>query len=187
MKRLLFVVLALAFCAGFAMADLSGSASCHVRVIVDPNVTMGAVASTVDAGSVQTGDFTATCVFRVDANKQIVSFYAEASPLYKGNDPTNSDVAPIPLNLSAGILLQPDNGNAMGGLSNVLSYGTATGVCDGFPTVLTETKAYESSQNNHFSQNVTLVVSWNQDDPEKPMGEYSGCVRLTALLLPESV
>jgi hypothetical protein len=53
--------------------------------------------------------------------------------------------------------------------------------------VVTETKAYESSQNNHFSQNVNVVVTWNQDDPEKPMGEYSGCVRLTALVLPERV
>jgi hypothetical protein len=163
------------------------SASCHVRVMVAPNVTMSSVASTVDAGSVQTGNFTATCVFRVDANMQIVSFFAEASPLYKGNDPTNTDVAPIPLNLSAGILLQPANGNAMGGLDNNLAYGSATGVCDGFPTVVTETKAYESSQNNHFSQNVNVVVTWNQDDPEKPMGEYSGCVRLTALVLPERV
>ena len=187
MKRLLIVALALTMVVGYAAADLSGSSSRHIIVLVAPNVTLDSdSSSTVDAGSVQTGDFTATCVFRVDANKQIVNFYAEASPLYKGNDPTNQDVAPIPLNLPAGILLQPANGNAMLGLGNVLAYTDQTGVCDGYPTVVTETKAYESSQNNHFSQDVTVVVTWNQDDPEKPTGEYSGCVRLTALLFPSA-
>jgi hypothetical protein len=46
--------------------------------------------------------------------------------------------------------------------------------------MMTESIIFESAQNNHFSQQVDLVVWWIQDDPEKPMGEYSGCVGMTA-------
>lgn len=167
-----------------SFADLTGSATAHVRVNVSPNVAIQAVNLTIDAGSVQTGDFTATIDYRVDANKQEVSLWSAVSPLFKGNDPTNLDVVPIPINLSAGVNMQPANGNATGGHSNTAVYLGAGPTVDGFPTMLTETVEYSSSQNNHFSQNVRVIVTWTQDDDERPTGEYSGVVQLTALLLP---
>ena len=108
MKKLAIVALVLTVLAGYAMADLESYAVCRVRVEVDPNVAVRPVELFVDAGSVQTGEFTAMCLFRVDANKQMVNLSAEASNLYKGDDPTNDDVAPIPLVLSEGILCTPD-------------------------------------------------------------------------------
>jgi hypothetical protein len=169
-----------------AFADLSGQATAHVRVLVNPNVGIAAVNPTIDAGSVQTGDFTASIDFRVDANKQEVSFQVDASPLFKGNDPTQTIVNPIPLNLTAGVLIQPINGNATGGHSNMAKYTGTTGpIIQGFPTTPTEVVQFSSSQNNHFSQNVNVKVTWTQGDPELPTGEYSGVVQVTALLLPE--
>lgn len=190
MRKLLIVALALTMVVGYAAAsraDTASSASCHVRVLVDPNVAIEPLNSDVDAGSIQYGDFSATCGFRVDANKQEVTFYAEASPLFKADDPTGTEVPPIPLNLSEGILLTPQNGNATGGEDNVLDYVgiVGDGSCEGYPTILTEEKEFSSSQSGHFSQNVTLVVVWNQNDHEKPTGEYSGVVKLTALLMPD--
>ncbi|MBL7218523.1 MAG: hypothetical protein ISS69_00275 [Phycisphaerae bacterium] len=168
--------------------DTEGSASAHVFVKVDPNVGVQASTAIVNAGTVQTGDFTATIDFRVDANLQVVTLYAAASPLFKGDDPLGTEVQPIPLNVTAGIEIDPDNANPLGGGSQVAAFliGGATEDIDGFPGVPTEQITFESSQNNHFSQNVRLTVTWNQDDPEKPTGEYSGKVKLTALLLPAS-
>jgi len=168
-------------------ADTQGSAVCTVYVNVDPNVAVGARTATVDAGTVQTGDFSATCEFRVDANKQQVALYVCASDLYKGDDPSNTEVAPISLNLSEGVLIDPTNANPLAGGSKVASYTGPGDVVEGFPTMCTEVIEYESSQNNHFSQSVFVTVTWTQDDPEKPMGEYSGKVKLVALLGPDSV
>ena len=185
MKKVLFILPALLLVSGLvAYADMEGSASAHVYVKVDPNVAVGAEAI-VDAGTVQTGDFTATIKFRVDANLQAVYLYAAASPLYKGDDPTNNDVLPIPLELSAGIEIAPTNANPMEGGSNVAGYTSAAVDIEGFPGITTEMICFESSQNNHFSQDVFVTVVWNQDDPEKPTGEYSGKVKLWALLMPE--
>jgi hypothetical protein len=168
--------------------DTEGSASAHVFVNVDPNVGVQASTAIVDAGTVQTGDFSATIDFRVDANLQVVTFYAVASPLFKGDDPLGTEVPPIPLNLSEGIEIDPDNANPLEGGSQVAAFISGSNEdIDGFPGVPTEQITFESSQNNHFSQNVRLTVTWNQDDPEKPTGEYSGKVKLWALLLGSSI
>jgi hypothetical protein len=169
-----------------AFADLSGQATAHVRVLVNPNVAISAVNPTIDAGTVQTGNFTASIDFKVDANKQEVSFQVDASPLFKGNDPTSTIVAPIPVNLTAGVSIQPANGNATGGHSNSAAFTGKGAAVQGFPTSATEVVQYSSSQNNHFSQNVNVKVTWAQGDPELPTGEYSGVVQITALLLPDS-
>jgi len=163
-------------------ADTSGSATVTVHARVDPNVAVSARSSVVDAGTVQTGDFTATCEFRVDANKQQVSLYACASDLYKGDDPANREVAPIALKLSSGIVITPTHASPMAGGSNVAAFVGPTELIGGFPCRRTETVVFESSQNNRFSQSVFVTVTWTQDDPEKPMGEYSGKVRLVAFV-----
>jgi hypothetical protein len=139
----------------------------------------------VDAGTVQTGEFCATITFRVDANLQQVCLLVEASPLYKGDDPNGEEVPPIPLDLSSGVEISPTNAYPLGGRDKIASY-LEDSMIGNFPAKKTESICYESSQNNHFSQDVLVTVCWNQDDPEKPTGEYSGKVRLTALLLPEN-
>ena len=162
----------------------SAQAMVHVRVFVNPNVAVSAVNQTVDAGAVQTGNFTASIDFQVHANLQEVSFQVSASPLFKANDPTQTIIAPIPLNLTAGAVIQPLNGNATGGHSNTAAF-TGTGpVVLGFPTWTTEVVQYSSAQASRFSQNVNVKVTWNQGDPELATGEYGGVVQLTALVLP---
>ena len=169
-------------------ADLSGCATATVYAIVDPNCTVGVNTAVVQANggnAVQTGDFCATISFRIDANLQSLYLYAAASPLFKGDDPTNDEVAPIPLDLSAGVVIAPTNANPMAGGSNVASFTEAT-MIDAFPAMQTEMICFESSQNNHFSQDVLVTVCWTQDDPEKPTGEYSGKVKLCCVLMPEA-
>lgn len=185
-KAFVLFVLLIGFCmvsAQAAWADLQGEATTHVYALVNPNISLAGDAH-VDAGSVQTGDFTAECVFRVDANTQQIRIWAEASPLYKGNDARNDEVAPIPLNLSIPVAVAVDKGSPLGTADSVLTYNGEEGEVRGFPTIATSTLDLESSQNNHFSQDLRLSFTWNQDDPEKPMGEYSGFVKMAAMVLP---
>ena len=182
----MIIVMGLLLCligAQAAFADLNGDATAHVYVDVVPNVAVGVLTGSVDIGEIQTGDFSATITFRVDANMQDVYLSAAASPLYKGDDPTNTEVAPLPLLESAGILFEPTNANPMNGGSNVASY-TGDTTIDGFPGLLTGQIQFESSQNGHFSQDVDLTVYWQQPDPEQPQGQYSGLVQMFCLLMP---
>lgn len=182
--KLLLVVLLAFMVAGFSgesYADMSGEATAHVYVVVNPDIAVQPLTANVDAGSVQYGNFSATVRFRVDANKEAVVLGAGASPLFKGDDPSSSIVSPIPL--AAGVTISPTNANPVQGGSNVANYQSPCDVAS-FPGLCTNSIIFESSQNGHFSQDVSLTFTWNQDDHEKPMGEYSGKVKLIAFLLP---
>ena len=186
MKRTILLgvaVLALAW-AGNAFADPESDAVCHVFVEVDPNIGVLAMAPYIDLGSVQTGLFSGIIPFRVDANTEQVRISAACSNLYKGDDPDTVIVPPIPVydppeDPLFGISIVPTMGNPTGGHTHMAAFTQATTV-DGFPAMLTETLTFESAQNNHFSQQVDLTCTWIQEDPEKPMGEYSGKVQMFA-------
>lgn len=171
-----------------AYADLENAASCHVYVNVDPNIGIMPVMPYFDLGHVQTGLFTGIIPFQVDANTEQVRLAAAASHLYKGDvyvPGTPPEVQPIMLNMQSidqllpGITIHAAAGNPIGGASNHLLYTQQTDV-EGFPGWMTGSVVFESAQNNHFSQLVDMAVTWDQSDPEKPMGEYSGAVALFA-------
>ncbi|WP_300458653.1 hypothetical protein [Desulfobacula sp.] len=189
MKKIFFLIIVCVFSLGFtpaAFADLEGEATAHVWVDVVPNVAVGVLDSQVDIGEVQMGQFSALIGFRIDANMEDVNLYPMVSHLYKGDDPTNTDVAPILVAEREGVLIEPTNANPTAGASNVAASETAFGD----PT-LGEWAGwqfgiinFESSQNGHFSQDVFVTAYWDQTDPEKPQGEYSGFVTLYCLLTP---
>jgi len=196
MKRTLIVLAAASLVltwAGFAYGDMESNASCHVFVNVDPNIGVMPVMPYFDLGTVQTGTFTGIIPFQIDANTEQVRLQAAASYLYKGNDPDPDSlwVEPIVLFMEAdefgpaGIEIFAANGNPIGGASHRAIYSQQT-VINGFPGWSTEYVTFESAQNNHFSQQVDMVVHWDQTDPEKPMGEYSGKVKMLAeVVLPD--
>ncbi|MBA3016512.1 MAG: hypothetical protein KKD63_04800 [Proteobacteria bacterium] len=166
-----------------SFADTSNSATAHVYMNVVANIAVQPGTPNVDAGSVQMGDFDATFDFRIDANTEGVAMNLAASPLFKGDDPRGTAVAPIPLNLSAGVDVSCDNANPMRGIDGNASYVGDTTI-GAFPARQAEDLQFESSQNGHFSQTCRTTVTWTQDDPEKPMGEYSGKVKLAAMVMP---
>lgn len=175
--------------AGIAFADTEHSATCHVFVDVDANIGVMPVDPHFDLGSVQTGTFSGIIPFRVDANTEQVMFSAAATKLYKGDDPDTLWVEPIELfngidenDNPPGIDIIAEHGSPVGSHSTRLVYTQGYQV-DGFDGRQTESVVYESSQNNHFSQDVDLIVTWDQVDPEKPMGEYSGFVTLFAWIV----
>ena len=188
MKKFLVVLMSLMFCIGIASqasADTMGMATANVFVTVDPNITVGVGTPLVDAGTVQTGPFMATIVFTVDANEQEVEMFVDVSPLFKGDDPQGTEVLPIPIDESFGVLFTPESASPMNGGSSTASYiGPGDSVL-GFPTLRTNSIPFTSSQDGHFSQPVFVKVWWNQVDPEQPQGQYSGAVKYYAMLLPD--
>lgn len=181
-------------CAGIVTAALSSSvlaerensAMAHVFVDVDPNIAVIALTGNVDLGSVQIGSFAGSALFRVDANEEAVMLGVTTTHLYKGNDPFNNDVAPLPVDTEQGALIEPDNANPKEGASNLAQYvdpevvDTPYGPMEGYRTNDIE---FESSQNGHFSQDVAVTVGWEQPDPEQPQGQYSGYVVLYTALV----
>lgn len=185
MGRSLLVVavalLSLVAITGVASADRSASATAHVYLNIDPTIGVEAIDANVNAGTLQTGDRSVPITFKIDANTESVSISALVTKLYKGDDPKNTEVSPIPVNLSAKVIVQPDNANPINGGSNALAYisdGQVTTEKGTFQGHLTEVKTFESSQNGHFSQNVEVTPTWTNEDLEKPQGQYSGYVVL---------
>jgi hypothetical protein len=177
-----FAILACLVIAAPAFADESGNATAHVFVQVNPNVSLAPLDPWVDLGTVQTGVFQGFIPWRVDANTQNVQFWAAASNLYKADDPTDPTVDPIPVYLSNGIQIHIPDGGPVGQEDEYLGYVGGTDI-DGYPGYETEAIEYESSQSGHMSQDIDMYVWWDQTDSEKPMGEYSGMVRLSAMIV----
>jgi hypothetical protein len=181
-KITLFIAALLLLGAASLHADPTGSAVATVVATVDPNIAVGTITSVVSPPNVQMGDFTAEIVFRVDANTQKVKMSIEATGLYKGAV-VGGEVPPIPLNLLEGALIEPTDATPLGGGDPIAPYVGDT-MIEEFPAKQTAEITFESGQNNHFSQDVIVTITWNQDDPEKPTGEYTGKVRLTAMVVP---
>ncbi len=183
MKKILVVFMSLMLClfafAPVAFSDTEDDATAGVNVTVDPNITVGDNPADVNM-SVQTGDVSGAFVFRVDANMQYVDIQVGASHLCKADDPNNTEVAPILVNEVPGVPVDPAMGQGA-----VLTFNSAPDYeINGFPAVKTLTGTFESSQNGHFSQPVDVIVTWNQDDPEKPQGDYSGFVQFYCMMIP---
>lgn len=166
-----------------ASGSRSSSGVGKVLVNVEPNVKVDIVENPPPIHH-QTGDVTVTLTFQVDANQQTVAMFVEASDLYKGDDPSGVGVAPIPLNRAVPAVIEPEHANPVNLASNQASWTGTGSPIGGFATARSAAILFESSQNNRFSQNVDVSVSWNQNDPEKPQGQYGGRVRLTAVLQP---
>lgn len=180
--KMLAILTALVLTSGVALADLQGEATAQVYVDVVANVAVGVETAVVDLGQVQTGLFSGEVIFRIDANQETLDLQAAVTNLYKGDSATADAV--IPIATAAGVLVQPENGNEIEAGDNILAYTTAATI-NGLAGMETEIGTFESGQAGHFSQNVYVTFTWDQIDPELPMGEYSGFCALRAMILPD--
>ena len=189
MKKLTVGLVMLLMMGGASYADLSGEAEAHVWVDVLPNIAVGIPNPNVDIGEIQMGEFEALITFRIDANVESVNIMIIATDLYKGDVPTSLWKIPVQRDSSeegpAGALVEPAEANAMGGHSNLLEWLVGQTIYpNGMSASETETVAFESGQNGHFSQDVDVTIAYDQIDPELPTGEYSGFVKLVATISP---
>jgi hypothetical protein len=178
----MLVATALFIFGGFAMADVDGDVTAHVFVEVNPNITVGAVTSNVNLGTIQTGDIPGNVTFRIDANVERCSIAVGATQLYKGDDPTDPSVDPILVDEEIGAVVTiPDGNPVQGGSTTLMYYGPWD--YNMFAGHKTEYRTYESSQDGFFSQDVFVTVGWYQPNPELTVGEYSGFVGMWAAVV----
>lgn len=166
-----------------AFADeIAKPVSAKVLLNIDPNIALNVLTGIVDGGSLQLGDKEVQITFRVDANTEAVELYGLVTQLWKGNDPSGTEVRPI--DPVGGLQIDPDNanevlgGNGFAGLVGAMGDGSWDGPEGTFPGQFTRAVVFESSQNAHFSQDVIVSAKYNNSDAEKPRGEYSGYVVL---------
>jgi len=185
MKHAAIAALTLLMVAGVGAAQtapiVSGEATAHVWVDVVANIAVGVVTPNVDIGQVASGQFPATVIFRIDANMESVLITIIATDLYKGDDPESEWIIPVATGSGVGATVQPTNANPMQGHSDVLVWESEA-MLNGMAAQQSETWAFESCQNGHFSQDVAVTIPYIQADPELPKGEYSGFVRIIAEL-----
>ena len=161
----------------------STSAACPTGCKLSVNFTADTVKAFVESEHPE--DETVYRVqFRIDANKEQVAIQIEATPLWKGDDPFNNEVAPIELCDSSAVEIDPEYANPIQGGDQFPSPIEGGSIINGSRSQRFEAIIFESSQNGHFSQDVDVTVCWDQRDPELPTGEYSGWVKLTAMLIP---
>lgn len=180
MKRLiaLTVGLALAGLASLSFATPQDQAFQKVAVNVTPHIRVLAGAAPA-IPKIQAGEFSIPVAFRIDANTESVKLWALVSVLYKGDVVSATpDVAPIPLGHGCDIAVAGANPINGGGILATFDPALPNEIVAGYPTTSTTAIQYESAQNNRFSNDVLLSCFWNQDDNEKPQGQYSGVVKL---------
>jgi hypothetical protein len=125
----------------------------------------------VDLGNVGVGPVTGTIVFSVNPNMQQVNLWVAATDLYRRKADGSLDL----LNPKICLLTATPAQVVSGGADNMLAWTTATTPpVEGLPATRTESSSFE------FPQEVVVTVQWDQSDPELPVGEYSGFVKLVA-------
>lgn len=168
-----------------ALADPADNATAHVFLNIAPNIAVSAIDANITAAALQTGVREIPITFRVDANTEAVDLSVLVTNLYKGDDPTNSDVAPI-LPAGNGVLIDPEHANEINGgdgFAEFIAPQSITTEKGTFSGYITQEVIFESSQNGHFSQNVEVIPAWGNEDNEKPQGQYSGYVVLYAAVV----
>ena len=141
-----------------------------------------------DLGDVMVGYIYGSVTFNVHANSQAIELACAATELFKGNVPTDGGYDPytehddqIPLYEPYGCRIDVPYGNPMNGASNVAQFSGQTDSHGDWTFYRTNSIVFE---NNHPepTQDITLSVKWYQDDPEKRQGQYSGFVKLIAMI-----
>ena len=165
-------------------ADTQATGVARVLVTVPPSIAVAPIQPLWDLSTVQKGSFSAIITWRVEANVQSIQMMLEASDLYKADDPSNTEIAPVPLDSTRPADILAEHATATNGAGSGVSWIGPGAPINNFPTMRSDTVIYESSQLGTFSQLVTTRVYYDQQDAIKPMGQYGGRVRITTLIPP---
>jgi hypothetical protein len=168
------------FIAGSAYADPNDMAMLEVQAEIVPNIALGDRGDTT-LSALQTGDVDGIAKFRIDANTQWVSLIVEASNLYKGTDPNSPYYIDI---LSGPSYIQVVGGAQPVPPVDIELTAAAANLPAGFVGLGSPSTMVESGQSGHFSQDVDIFITWNNDDPELPTGLYGGYVKLLGAVVP---
>lgn len=132
-----------------------------------------------------------TFTFFVEANVQQIEFSCGATDLFKGGitmdiTPGNSHDDPIPLDKDYGCTISMDGAMPQGGNTPTASF--AGGLSDLLQGIQSEWVVWKTNAINFHanfpepSRNVSIDLRWNHTNPEQRIGEYSGFVKLYAMI-----
>jgi hypothetical protein len=194
-KVALFSTLVLLMAVPAMAQQTNGSAEVKVEVAVVPNILVRAMSPYVNAGSIATnlgdddtaGQVCAFIPFQVHANTEAVNLQVCATNLYKGGD---ANAPQIPL-------CQDEDSKVdviTGGLAtrkfwpdNTLNWTSEVFTSHGLHGLCTEVGIFEAGSTGTFSIDLTVKVCWCNENPELPVGNYFGYVKLTAEINPNPV
>jgi hypothetical protein len=199
MKKLLTIILSLAVCLAFVpavSADSEDDAVAHiwaqvnttVDVSVDQQLLIDGATEAVSNNAGQPGDFTAIIPFVVHSNVQDLAIYLEATHLYKanGNGELGPDAYHIPLNNHINPFINVINGGPRIGFTDRPNWvdGSAAAPINSLPvSFMTEPQEFQSEQGGVFSLDVPTTCVWTLTDSELPEGQYTGYVKMIAMLI----
>jgi hypothetical protein len=154
----------------------------NVQAAVPPSVAVAAIQPVWDLTVLQTGSFSVTLSWQIEANVPSLQMMVEASDLFREDNPTSHDVPPIPLDTNRPAVISAEHATPVGGGSNTAMWvgpGTPIGA---FPTSRTETVTFESSQAFVFRQTVSTQIFFSQQEAIKPAGMYTGRVKIATMI-----
>lgn len=174
-------LLLLTFLAAHGSADVSSIT--EVIVHIQPIVHITRPDAMILVESIGVGVLTISTDFRIDANVPSLHMYVEATDLYMDGLARDPSVAPIPLSADSGVRISPADASPVASAGNVASFVEQCALGE-FPARRSEMIHFLSSQTGIFSQDISVTVTWNQDDPTKPAGRYIGKIKFAAIHLP---
>ena len=166
--------------------DRASTATARVVVQVPAHIFVSApVGVTVDLQNHALGvPIPAHVRFLVRTNAPEVELQVACTDLYKGGDPTCAYRIPV---AGAGALITCEHGHGVAGSDSLLPWQQSPlpGVLPtGWSGSVTKAGIFTASPAAVFSQNVAVDVSWVATDPDLPLGEYRGTVKLIGLARP---
>jgi hypothetical protein len=157
-----------------------------VVVQVPPHITVSAPALvSVDLQDRSiSSPISASVRFLVSANTQEVELQVACTDLYRAGDPTSAYRIPV---AGTGARITCAHGHASADGNSLLpwQHSPSTGLLPaGWTGAVSEAGTFTASPAATFSQNVAVDVSWNTTDPDLPLGEYRGYVKLIGMVWP---
>ena len=161
-------------------------ATARVVVRIPAHITVsGPAVVAVDLHDHQIGSpIPANVRFLVSANAQEVELQVACTDLYQAGDPTSAHRIPV---AGPGVRITCEHGHAVAGGDALLQWQQSppAGLLPaGWTGAVTEAATFTAAPAAVFSQNIAVEVTWNTTDPDLPLGEYQGYVKLIGLLQP---
>lgn len=148
-----------------------------------PDILVATVSASVASTQMTNGIYQATLIFAVDTTEtNRLNLSCIVSDLWiEGED--QNEVTPIPLNKVSGCLIEPADAIAHSGQNSAVADFESGSLMteEGIEAIKTDYRTFTARDSaSSFKQDVYLVLSWEQNEPLKPVGRYEGLVKLVA-------
>ena len=164
--------------AGQASAEMRDEAMIKVTVSILPNIAIFA-GRDVDLRSMRQGRVEGEMPFTVKSNLTGIGFSVQASHLYKGSDPNSINFLPLAHDEQIYIYSKKS-----GSVPFVGRFNKEVEVYKGFHGYGADDIRLESGDRQGLNREIEIGLAWINDDPDMPMGDYGGYVKVIGVVIP---